>query len=249
MQPRTVLNVMQLVLVALLVVVIADVAGLTLRKAPPPSTTVAPPVVASSAPSLTERQSIDRSISLLGKADDVTKPPSTKTPDAAGGDRAASPAPSAAPAPEPGAQMTLLGTIVSPGASVAVIQVNGQETTVHEKDTVGTPAFTVARIRDDSVLMVIDGQRRTLRLPSFQPPTAGGAAPAPPPPAAPVAAPPPPPPVAPQPPSIAPLASPAPGGPLSGERRKARDHTRPGRPGPEAPGPPGSVPQGPPGQP
>lgn len=155
----------ELVLALALLGVVVDVGWLVSRGqhfAPPSTTVVLPPITAAPA---VEPISSSLVSSLFGDP----PPPTVAAPESG------QPATTATPAvqreiPDPAAQMTLIGTIVSPGQSIALVMLSGKERMVSEGATLGD--FTVAAIHDDEVVLALDGQQRTLHLPSFQPPVA-----------------------------------------------------------------------------
>jgi type II secretion system protein C len=188
MQPRSWLTVLKVLFLTVVALVLADFVSLTIREkqGPPPITTpIAPPPAAVSGPVVSEEQIVESTLPLLGDHPDITK--ETPKPVAAASSQ---PAVSAAPVPDPSLQMSLVGTIVSPGASIAILTLGGKEAVVHENDSIGNPAFIVEEIGENSIKLAMNGQTKTLWMPSFQPanvaasgpPAAAGMLPPPPPP-------------------------------------------------------------------
>lgn len=195
MQSRSWLLLVKFLTITVAAVVLADVVALTIRAraTPAPSTQpIAPVAAASAAPTLSEPQAIEQARVLLGTHSDITKEePAPGAAETGAPDASGTPSAAEASVPDPSAQMTLVGTVVSPGASIAIMVSEGSERVLHEGDQVGNPAFRVAEIRDTSVILDMGGVRRTLWMPSFQPAAGGSGGGLLPPPPAPVAAPPP----------------------------------------------------------
>lgn len=169
MQPRSWLNVTRLLCLTVAALVCADLVGMTVKvraTAAPITTPREPGASASAAPlAATEQQAVADSKSLLGQADDITR--ETHPVATASGAPNASPTPEVV-VPEPAQSMSLIGTMVNPGTSIAVLMLSNKETVVREGDMAGT--FKVVEIRDASVIMEMNGQRKTLWMPSLEPP-------------------------------------------------------------------------------
>lgn len=180
MQPRSWLTLLKIACVTVAAIVFADLTSVYLRgrvTSAPSTQPIAPAAPASAAPALTEQQSVDGSRALLGSHADITK--EKPQAGASGAPANATPVVPAAQVPDPSTQMTLIGTMVAPGASMAIVMVTGNEHVAREGDSLGSPAFRVAEIRETSVVLEASGVKKTLWMPSFQPP-AGGEAAAPP---------------------------------------------------------------------
>ncbi len=176
MQERTWLTATQLIFVTVVAIVVADLVSLGLRThwLPAPST-----AIHVAAPSPTphpsvggEKQLIADGRVLLGNAADVTLAPSPSASGAPGASGttgttgATAAVKTTAPIPDPSSLMSLIGTIVCPGASIAIMVINSKQVVLHEGDKAGL--FTVAEIRDNSVVLEMYGQHRTLYMPSVE---------------------------------------------------------------------------------
>lgn len=175
MQARSWITVLKFVLLTVAALICADLVSTIMkaRMTPAPPTTPKGVVAQNSAPlALSESEAVQESRTLLGDAADITRQSakSSASPSAANPTSATSKP--AVAIPDPAQTMTLLGTVVCPGASLAIVSVSGQEQFLHERDTAGT--FVVKEIRDASVLLEMSGQTRTLWMPSFAPPAANG---------------------------------------------------------------------------
>lgn len=180
MQPRSWLLVLKIVALTVAALVLADLVAMSIRAraTPTPSTQPIAPVAAqSAAPAMTEQQAVEQAKTLLGTHADVTKEtPKPGASGAPGEGSEAAPAPAPESVPDPASQMTLVGTLVNPGASIAIIMAGTNERLVHEGEEVGSPAFKVAEIRENSVVLEMTGVKKTLWMPSFQPPAGAGGA-------------------------------------------------------------------------
>lgn len=179
MQPRSWLPALKILALTVAALVLADIVGMSIRarSTPAPSTQpITPAAAQSAAPVTTEQQAVEQAKTLLGTHSDVTKEtPKPGESGASGEGPEGAPGPAPESVPDPSAQMTLVGTIVSPGASIAIIMAGTSERMVHEGEEVGTPPFKVVEIRDNFVILEMTGVKKTLWMPSFQPPA--GAAP------------------------------------------------------------------------
>lgn len=171
MKSRAPLGWIRLLFLTVAAVVAADLTSVFLQWSwqRPPRAEVAPRVEQRSSLPTSVEQVVQETKKLMGDAPSVSS--LNGTAGGPGGPRKGSKgaATPTAPAPDPNTTLTLLGTIVSPEVSVAFIQVpgNAREITVYPGTNVAD--FKVVEIRGNSVLLRMNGQLKTLFMPSLRP--------------------------------------------------------------------------------
>lgn len=167
-QSRTWLTTVKIIFLTAAAIVVLDCIMLSMKRTPAPEVSpIRPTSSPATPPSVTERQAIESTRVTFGGGRDVTRETPSISPSSG-----PSAAPDAVPpdVPEPSLSMTLIGTLASPGAKIAIIVSDGKEQVVHEGDRVGESQFTVREIRENLVILVMSGVQKRLHLPSFQPP-------------------------------------------------------------------------------
>lgn len=170
MRSRSWLSIVKFVFLTVCALVAADLIGLVIRARtmPAPVTTIKKVADTNAgAVTISEQQAVQESKVLLGQAPDITREtpkPSGSSSTSPSAGRTASPVEQV---PDPSQTMTLVGTVASPGASIAIVVANGKEQVLHEGDAAGP--FRVTQIRDSSLILEMKGQTRTLWMPSFAP--------------------------------------------------------------------------------